>query len=258
MGRRTAFLLMLGAALAAGSACTSAPPPSASELSRFLEHAGEMREQRSRAPFRLVWTIDRAQFDALKLSFDKIQVLPVTTAYLESTDQGRLPTPEEIHEIAAYTREAFIDELKNNQKSKLTLVDSPGPKTFILEIALLRLEPTNNKLNTGQNLAGLFVPGAILLSAAANLAGGAVTHEIAKGFIAIAMKVRNGENSQLLAEAYDQREDRAALLVNAQDFFRYGNAREHIRDWAREFVELMATPSSVKVTAPPSFGLILW
>jgi hypothetical protein len=237
--------------------CSPDVVPTPDERTPFLEHRREMTTQRGRAPFDLLWIGDRAKLDALKLKYDKVYVAPVDLKYFEPDPKH--PVPEEsLEQMADYIHAAFVDALKETESNRFHPADEAGPDTFVLEIALIKLESTASAVNVVENVAGLFVPGAVPLVVGTNVAGALAAHEIGKGKIAIAARVKDGVTGEMYAETYDQRSDRAALLLNVEDFTTWGNARMIARNWAREFVELMNTPGTVKVDGPSSLGVILW
>jgi len=231
--------------------------PPVESRSPFLEHADQMINQPERSPFMLTWVADREQFDELKQSYNAIYIAPIITTYLEQDPKKPLKQ-ESIDRATASLYKAFINAVKSDWDNHFSVADQPGPNTFTLELALIKLQPTNNAVNIVQNIAGFFVPGGIAVTAASNMAGAAVAHEIAKGHVAIALKVRDGVTGELYAQAYDERADRAALLLNTADFTVWGNARLIFKNWASEFTKVMNSNSSKRVLKAVPLTLFLF
>lgn len=231
-----------------------APPPKVQ--TNFFVNAEQMVPAPERSPYALNWHEDPELLAALKQRYSQLYVPPVNTEFLEQ--DGRPLTQEAVNSLASYFRAQFVKAIERDSHGHFKVVDRHDAETLMIELALIKLVPTKSEINVIENVGIIFVPGAAPLVAVANLTGGAAAHEIGKGRIAMAMKVTDPATGKLIAEVYDEREDRAALFINFQDFTRFGNAHRIIEDWASEFTGLLNTPESTKISKPWSWGLILW
>ena len=66
-----------------------------------------------------------------------------------------------------------------------------------------------------------------------------------KGNCAIEGKLRDSTTGELLLAFADNEQDKFGISL--RDFSSYGHARASVKDWARQFAELMRTPASHKV-----------
>lgn len=232
-----------------------AAPPSADQLTRFLDHPEQIKPRRERFPFMLAWAADESNPERPWSRYQKISIPPVNLSYFEESETSA--RPEERKRVAEYAQAQFRKAIQNDGEKDWQLVEQGAPDALVAQIALIRLHSTARLENIAVDAAGFFIPGAVVLATAASAAGGAAIRELSSGDIAIALKVVDGNTGQLLGEFYDERGDRAAL-VNVEDYSSFGNAKLNIDDWAEEFQEILDTPKSEKVSGPSDFALLLW
>ena len=233
--------------------------------SPFLEHGSALQPLPQRSPFQGNWFAGRGELDDLRKTFNQIHVRPVNTSFILFEENPAAPgrrtssaAPEDIREMADFMDRSLRAAFSAGTRVKWSVVTSPGPRTFVLGAALVELNPTGAALNAAKSVAGFFIPGAPLVSAAISVGAGAVADAAADGSIAIEVKVWNGETGKLLAEFFDRREDRSALIVNLNDYSAYGNARRAVEEWAEHLVELLETGSEHQVERSAAFSLIIF
>jgi hypothetical protein len=61
-----------------------------------------------------------------------------------------------------------------------------------------------------------------------------------------------------LIEFADREESQSAFLLAFRDLTTYGQARQAIRDWARQFEELTRTPNTHKVKDSNAMTILPW
>ncbi len=225
----SAALVCAGAALAFSPAQAGLLKASPAPPSGFLEHPCAMGSDPDRTPFNRVWRNPNAAAWERVRGFNRITIPAVDTSHLRAP---RLPA-KDADEMASYMRTEFQNAFASDGRHHVMLRN--GPKTLVLELALVELQPTNvpgNVLLTG---AGVVAPGA-------NVVGSAVTH----GHIAFEAKLRNGETGELLAQ-YSDREFDKLTAASVRDYSFYAHSRKAVQDWAQQMQRLASTPPSVKV-----------
>ena len=214
--------------------------------SGFLPHASELKEMRERAPFHAIWTADPTSFADMKEHYKHIVIKPVRTEVVEAKIKKEDLPPslemqriEEAREMSSYMTERFRAAIGEYPNQPVTVVDQPGPETFVVELALVEVVPTNAALNAIGTAAGLFVPG----TGAVRLA--------ATGSIAIEGIVRDGSTNKSLLEFKDRETDKNSPF-SLKDYQEYAYIRQSIDEWAAQFAELTATPldHTVEDSAP--------
>jgi len=176
--------------------------------------------------------------------YKKIQIPPVNTQYLREMDwweQTSLAKRDDkgIKELAEFTRQEFVKaHLANKHKYRLEVVDVPDDQTVILELALTEVVPTKAWLNF------------------ASFAGAMMT--LAKGSAAIEGRLRDGKTKEVIAKFADREYGKQNLIGNIKDFGWYGHARDIIRDWAKQTVEITNAPPGVMVKDTSWFEWKLW
>ena len=238
--------LALGSALVALTAgcATSSSGLKAKTVpsSAFLENAGQMRPHRERAPFNAVWISPK--FEAVRGNYRGIYIAPVTTQYLRAVDrplvtlmEGPKAKDRPAEKTAEILRNEFIAAFRHAPGGRYAVAPGKGAGVLALELALVELNPTN------------VVGNAVKYGAP----GGAVLAPATKGNCAIEGKLRDSRTGALLLEFGDNEQDKFGITL--RDFSSYGHARSSIRDWAKQFAELMRTPASHKVEDSSTISL---
>ena len=236
--KTTQFTLALAVVLAAS--CSSLDPSAPLKarpvaLSSFLEHGAEMKPQRDRAPFALVWTTPA--LPGRRAAYDAIHVEPVDTTHLRQPKStlttkvtGRETRQQPVREFAALLRSSFTQAFEKSPAPRLRVAATPRPGSVTLRLALVELNPTDGAGN--------------LVKTAAPYGG--VLSPFTGGSIAIEGQVRDGVTGELLFEFADTEKDKTSL-VSARDFQPYEHAKRAIAEWAAQFEELTRTPPDHRV-----------
>lgn len=203
--------------------------------SAFLENAGQMRPHRERAPFNAFWVSPK--FETVRGNYRGIYIAPVTTQYLRAVNrplvtvmEGPKAKDRPVAKTAEIVRNAFLAAFRDAPGGRYAVAPGKGAGVLALELALVELNPTN------------VVGNAVKYGAP----GGAALAPATKGNCAIEGKLRDSATGELLVEFGDNEHDKFAI-ISLRDFSSYGHARTSIRDWAKQFAELMRTPASHKV-----------
>ena len=239
--------LIFGSALAALSAgcATSSSGLKAKTLptSAFLHDAGSLKPHRERAPFNALWVSPK--FEAVRGNYRGISIAPVTTQYLREVDrplvtmmEGPKAKDRPVAQTAEVVRNEFSTAFRNAPGGRYQLVSGKGRGVLTLELALVELNPTN------------VVGNAVKYGAP----GGAAMAPATKGNCALEGKLRDSLTGEVLLSFADNEQDKFGL-ISLRDFSSYGHARSSIKDWAKQFAELLRTPASHKVQDSSTISL---
>lgn len=245
----TATGLTLVVGIAAGCKMMKADP---APDSGFLAEPENMEENRERAPFHRMWA--EPTFDAL--GYDSILVAPVNTDFVLEQSTWAKANPrniridEDLEKIALEMRETVIEAFREAEENRLAIVDTPGDKTLILELALTELVPSKAFL-------GLIGVAAFAAPPVVGAPAGAAAAMVNDGWMAIEGRVRDGDTRRVVAMFAD-REKAKTRILDLQAVTWYGHAHEIIRDWAGQFVQLANTPKDVQVEDSSAFTLKPW
>lgn len=246
------------------AACGTVHKPAPPKATAFLQHRHEMQNHPG-LPFALVWLANPPeQIRELSQRYTKVLVAPVSLDYLGQGEpeswKKNLTDPadrDDAAKIAEELREQLLQAIKDDDKDlKLQVVDTPDAQTFVIEPALVELRPTQAVLNAAESAASFFLPGSQLVSAAAGVGLGAATGTISKGSIGIELRLKN--DTIVLGEFADRREDPSTILPNLNDYSRYGYSRDTLQDWSVEMVQIFTTPPSQSLKPRSNFTLSLW
>ena len=228
-------LLISGSVLTSGCSVLKASP---APDSGFIQHPERMHKMDERAPFDRAWIGDPKAFQQKKETYKKLCIRPVNTDHLFKQswwDDLNLQDAERLHDdiakLARYMHDKFSEDIKNDPRHALEVVPSPGPNTFVLELALVELKPTKPVINAVGSALGFLVP------------GGGVIKVVGTGTIAIEAVLRDGVTNEEL------------VLF---DYTWFGHAKETIDDWSAQYVELASTPLSHRVEGSSHFTLKPW
>ena len=227
----------------------SALKASPSSKNLFLTHPELVVETRDRAPFNGIAYIDPERVDYLHATIKKILVLPVRTDLLEKEferdiedENERATRIKEARAIAQYFHERIIAEMHAFPNYPYEVIETQVPDCFVLEFALVELDPTKVEYNLLGTIAGAFVP------------GGSVIGRAATGGIAFEAQIRDGVNNKVIIEFRDRETDKTALF-SVKDFEEYGHIRKSVDEWAEQYAELSATARTHRVSDSLPFTL---
>ena len=205
--------------------------------SGFTQDSDQMKHDED-LPFNAVWYDHKVDWK----QFHSIQIAPVNTHYLErmswwdAVSFANLTESERQHsvqKVAQYMRDRVSKAFADDPHDRLTVTDSTGPDTVVLEMALVELVPTKAWQNT---ITMLVI--------------GAWSH----GVVAMEARVREGSSGKVIV-AFKDREFGKTAAISAADYTWYMHSTDIIDDWANEMVEIInAEPDErVKAASPLNF-----
>lgn len=216
----------------------------------FLPHPERLEKHPERFPFQKVWLKDYSE--KYRDNYSEVVIAPVDTSHMLAHDwysdlnlEGKKMVHEDARSIAEYMHEKFKETIRDDHAGKLVLVEMPGPRTMIVELALVELVPTKTWLNIAGDLGGFFIPGASFLAGLGS-----------SGSVAIEGRIRDGRTREIIVMFKDRESDQIAP-IGIQDLTWYKHAEDEIDDWAAQFVEVLDTEAHHKIadTSPLTFRI---
>jgi len=208
--------------------------------------SGQMSEQRGRFPFQRVWVKPGVNKD----DYSSIMISPVNTTYLmeatgwKAANPGNLRLNKEVEDMAKYTREEFTKAFAEDKNHRFVVTGNPGPRTAVLDLAIVELIPSKAVLSA----VSMVAPPEVAIPA--SVAAG-------KSSVAIEGRLRDsvtGETLMLFAD----REEPAHRIIDVKSVTWWSQARDSIDLWAKQLVKLANTPPNEKVKDEPFFRLRPW
>jgi len=212
--------------------CKATPAPPAG----FIQNHEIMTED-DKSPFHRVWYNPNTDWEG----YTRILVAPVNTYYLTKADWWQsaafaVDRQKDSQRIADYMWTKVCDSFDSDPDKRFRPAYLPGPRTLVLEIALVQLVPTKVWLNA----AGMIF---------------AVT--IDHGTVAMEARLRDGATGKVIATFAD-REHGKSSLVSVANLTWYSHAKYIIDDWAAQMVQVIKTGGSEHVADSPAFTLQPW
>jgi hypothetical protein len=193
-------------------------------------------------------------------SYNEIIIAPVNTDYImaygfweglniASFDKKKLK--KEIAELADYTQQSFVKAFTEDPNHRFTVVDTAGPNTLILELALVQVVPSRTVLSAISCVT--FIPAAVGMAAATV----SKSQDVGKGVVAIEGRVRDGSSGEIIGMFADCEHPKAAILdLKALNW--WAPAKIIIDDWSRQLVAVYSNPPGTLVKDSPAFELLVW
>ncbi|OQZ00886.1 MAG: hypothetical protein B6D35_04690 [Candidatus Brocadia sp. UTAMX2] len=228
--------------------CKTAPAPDAG----FLQEPEKMAPKKERFPFDRVWV----KPDAQREDYDYLVIAPVNTEYLMENTGWRAANPgnddleESAHKLAQYTEEKFCEAFQKDERPGWKLVSSPGPRTVVLEMAIVELVPSKAAFGALRLAAPAMGPAGIVVGAGSAAAGG-------RPSVAIEGRLKDGVTGETLFMFADRKEAQMRI-IDLKAVTWWGHAKDIITDWANECVELVKTPKDYQVKERGMFTLKPW
>jgi hypothetical protein len=147
--------------------------------------------------------------------------------------------------LAKNFRQAMANAAHSQSGRRLTVVKEPGPDTLIIETAITELVPAKAYWNAAATAAGFVVPGAGLLSAAGS------------GTITVEGRLRDGNNSALVANFRDTMKDKMAV-VNIDSYTWYGGSEANLEEMAANIAQIINAKPGTMVSQPSQLKLITY
>jgi hypothetical protein len=248
---KTGWCLVLGAGLMNLAGCKAKP----AESSGFLPDS-HLMSAAEHSPFhRMYWN---RQHDPAK--YTEIMVAPVNTNYVRAQNIWEAATvvnvsheqiEKDIQALADYTRDSFIRAARNDPRHRVTVVQTAGPHTIILEVALVQVVPSKAVLNALGFVS--WVPAAV--STAGSMATG--SEDSGKGVVAIEARFRDGQTGEVIGMFADRERPKVALL-DLKSLSWWAPAKDIVDEWSAQLIELANSPPGVAVKDSPTFELLVW
>jgi hypothetical protein len=243
-----ALAVMTAAGLAG---CKSSEAPA----SGFNPDQGLMTRDKTMPFQRTYWN---KKFDAK--SYDEIMVAPVNTDYLAAQSfwekaniASAVPGQDkkDIVAIADYTRQSFIRAAADDPKHRFKVVNTAGPKTLILELAITQLVPSKAALNAIGYVT--WIPSVV--ATGASVAEG--SEDTGKGVIAIEGRVRDGASGEIIG-MFSDREHPKTAIIDVKSLSWWAPAKQTIDEWSGQLIAVANRPPGAVVKDAPSFELLVW
>jgi len=220
------FLLNIIAACALvffAAGCHRANPTESQ--TKFLPDPKRMSSLDEDSPINKIWRDPQADI----LSYDRIIVMPVRLDYqLERSWMERNNVRhwmdkdhQDFAAFARYTEHAYKKAIYKDKR--LSLAAKPGPKTLILEIALVKIVPEKPIMGGIKNITNFTIIGLILLPLKTGIS---TTFDMAThASVAMEARLMDAETGKVLA-IYADREKQKTAIFSTRDFTAYGNLRQ--------------------------------
>jgi hypothetical protein len=217
----------------------------------------ERMSKDANVPFQRIYRNDKFDPNA----YNEIFIAPVNTDFISargfweglniaSFDKEKLK--KEIASMADYTQKSFTKAFKNDPNHRFTVVDTAGPNTLILELALVQVVPSRMVLGA----VGCVFPG---MAATVGMAGGVASksQDVGKGVVAIEGRFRDGRTGEIIGMFADCEHPKSAILdLKALNW--WAPAKVIIDEWSKQLVKVANSPPGATVKDSPAFELLVW
>ncbi len=243
-----ALLLLGGMFLTIPLGCKTAPAPDTG----FLHEPERMAPEKERFPFDRVWVKPGVE----KEDYDYIVISPVNTEYLmdntgwKAANPGNHDLEESALKMAEYTEQTFRDAFQNDTRPGVRPTDKSGPRTVVLELAFVELVPSKATFGALRLIAPALGPAGIAVGAGSAAAGG-------RPSVAIEGRLKDGVTGETLFMFAD-RQEAQMRVIDLKAVSWWGHAKDIIKYWAEECVELAKTPKDYQVKDRSFFTLKPW
>lgn len=240
--------LFVGSLLTVLCSCASKPAISdslkakAAPVSPFIQHPHQLKAQRERAPFALVWI--HPDLPVKRTQYDSLYIAPVDVSHLRAArpNLSRATTVEKterpVREMASLMRHSFASAFTESPSPRLAVTATPLAGGVTLQLALVELNATDvvgNAVKTAVPYGGVLSP-------------------LTSGNIAIEGRVCDNATGEVLFEFADNERDQMTV-ASLRDFAPFNHAKAAVKAWALQFEELTRTSASHKVKDSPLFTL---
>lgn len=244
----TNICLLAGLTLAG---CKAAEVPN----SAFIPHP-ELMSKDANVPFQRTYWNDKYEPKA----YHEIFIAPVNTDYISAYgfweglnianfDKEKLK--KEIAAMADYTQHSFTKAFREDPNHRFTVVDTAGPNTLILELALVQMVPCKAVLGAVGCVS--FIPAAVGMAAGV----ASKSQDVGKGVVAIEGRFRDGRTGEVAGMFADCEHPKSAILdLKALNW--WAPAKVIIDDWSRQLVAAANSPPGTVIKGSPAFELLVW
>ncbi len=187
------------------------------EPAGFIKN-NEIMTKDDNLPFQRAWYDKTAYWN----HYNKVKIAPIDMSYLsEATWWDSLSMAwdreNDTRLIAEYMQAQMKSAFEKKEDNRFTVANSVGPRTVVLEMALVELSPTKAFVNA----AGLLV-------------GVTLDH----GMVAIEARIRDASSGKVIATFAD-REQGKTTVVNVDNYSWFGHSEKVIDDWAGQTVAVL-------------------
>lgn len=242
------LLLLGGMFLTLPLGCKTAPAPDTG----FLQQPERMAPETERFPFDRVWVKPGVEKD----NYDYVVIAPVNTEYLmektgwKAANPGNIKLEESAVELAEYTEEKFREAFQKDERPGWKVANLTGPRTVVIELAIVELVPSKAAFGALRLAAPVFGPAGIAVGAGSAAAGG-------RPSVAIEGRLKDGVTGETLFMFAD-RQEAQMRIIDLSAVTWWGHAKDIIKYWAEECVELAKTPKDYQVKDRSFFTLKPW
>jgi len=203
-------------------------------------------------PFNRVWKASKVK----NSDYSEIYIAPVNTEYLRQTSWWNKSNVAEIQDdiddlafkMRSKIRKAFWESLT----STFRVVNNPGPKTLVLELAITELVPNKAGLKILLSAAGP-AAGALMVGAASGVAKSIGL----KSSIAMEVRIRDGGDGAIVAMFADREQEKGSI-VNVRNYTWYGQIELIMDEWADQLVKVLNRDPGDIVDDTPTFSFKPW
>jgi hypothetical protein len=253
--QRLFFITLLFPALLLCSCSTAKSVLSSTNVksSSFLQHGGELREDRKRSPFLGNWWTTDAKlhtaFDSMKQIYIapiKIDAVRPMKNYLSRLEFSNDRRDTKLQALSDYARSRFIKAFRESKKPRFTVVDAPAKDALTLELHILEWEPNSFSGFIAREAVDLLTLPAV----------GDLISKPLRGVIAIEGRLMEPRSAKPIFEFVDKEEAKSLIIIPLQEAYPTGQARYAIREWAEQF-ELLSRNDPLD-KPKDSFPIQLW
>lgn len=244
------MLAWIAAAVLTGCKASEAPASSG------FNSDAQLMSNDEKGPFqRTYWN---KKFD--RKNYTEVMIAPVNTDYVAAQNfwekaniASGVPDQhkKDLAAMAEYTRSSFVRAADDDPKHRFKVVNTPGPKTLILELAITQLVPSKAALNAIGYVT--WVPTVV------TVAGSTATksEDTGKGVIAIEGRVRDGATGEIIGMFADRERPKLAI-VDIKSLSWWAPLKSIIDEWSAQLIDVANSPPGAIVKDSPSFELLVW
>lgn len=248
--KRVLGVASIAALLATGGCKSTEAPPSG-----FIDQPELMTHNPSTPFARSYWN---KKYDPN--AYDELLVAPVNTQYVMAqsiwekanvVNVSQEQVQKDIRAMAEYTRQSFVRAGTDDPRKRFKVVDTAGPKTLILELALVQIVPSKAAMNALGYVT--WIPAAVT-------AGGSMatdSQDTGKGVVAIEGRIRDGGTGEIIGMFADRERPKTAI-VDIKSLNWWAPAKAIIDEWSKQLVALANRPPGGVVKDSPAFELMVW
>jgi hypothetical protein len=252
MLRRT---VLISASMFLAAVCLAGCKASEAPSSGFIENPELMTKDQALPFQRTYWNKKYDQH-----AYTEVMIAPVNTSYAlaanfweksnvvnVSPDQVK----KDVQALADYTQESFTKAFADDPRHRFKVVKTAGPKTLILEMALVQIVPSKAVLNAMGYVT--WIPTVVAMGSS-TVTG---SQDTGKGVVAIEGRVRDGGSGEIIG-MFQDREHPADAIVDIKALSWWAPAKKIVDNWAKQLVAVANRAPGEVVKDAPAFELLVW